>query len=311
VVSGGREVLPKLGAEGIGLFAARRVDDGRPALRIGEDAPHGIAPLGGGHLGHLDRDVGAAEAMDEAPLALQPELGGDVVLDDGSRGGSEPDDWRRPEQRQPLAEHPVLGAEVVPPLRDAVGFIHRDEHRLALGEHLGKTRNRQALGRDEKEIEPASQIVEANLPGRGAVASRMDALGAQPKLPQLGNLIFHEGDERRDHERRAASGQPGELVAEGFSCSSGHDEEDVLALHDRAADCFLIGAEGGEAEGFFEEDAQIRGSRTLPPRPPLPVHPSTPAPGEGETCWGRVGRLRLPGGGSSPRGGGGLALGGG
>ncbi len=62
----------------------------------------------------------------------------------------------------------------------------------------------------------------------------MDAGDAEAEGGELGGLIIHEGDERGDDECGAAAsgglaGEGGELVAEAFAGSGGHDEEDVLA----------------------------------------------------------------------------------
>jgi hypothetical protein len=54
------------------------------------------------------------------------------------------------------------------------------------------------------------------------------------------------------------AGDGGELVAERFSGSSRHDEQDVAAVGGGAADGLLIGAEGGEAEGPVEEVGERR-----------------------------------------------------
>ena len=71
----------------------------------------------------------------------------------------------------------------------------------------------------------------------------------RPSGGELGGLVFHEGDERADDQGGAAAGDGGELVAEGFAGAGGHDEQDVAAVGGGAADGFLVGAEGCEAEG--------------------------------------------------------------
>ncbi len=60
-----------------------------------------------------------------------------------------------------------------------MGFVDRDQHRLAARQHLGKTRYAQTLGSDEQEVEPAGQVVDAGVPGVDPAAAGMDALGAQ------------------------------------------------------------------------------------------------------------------------------------
>jgi len=86
----------------------------------------------------------------------------------------------------------------------------------------------------------------------------VDACDAQAEAGKLSGLIIHERNEWRDDERGAVAGDGGELVAEGFSGSCRHDEQDVAAVGGGAADGFLIGAEGGEAEGPVEEIGEGR-----------------------------------------------------
>ena len=64
-----------------------------------------------------------------------------------------------------VAEGAVVGAEVVAPGGDAVGFVDGDEGGLAAGEHLGEAGDAHALGRDEEELEGAVEVVAAGLAG--------------------------------------------------------------------------------------------------------------------------------------------------
>ena len=86
-----------------------------------------------------------------------PKLGDDVVLHGGRGGGGEGDDGRGAKRGQVLAEHAVVGAEVVAPLRDAVGFVDGDQGRLALGQHLREAGNAEALGSDEEKLSVPSR----------------------------------------------------------------------------------------------------------------------------------------------------------
>ena len=81
----------------------------------------------------------------------------------------------------------------------------------------------------------------------------MDAGDAQAEGGELGGLIVHEGDEGLMTSARAAAGDGGELVAERFACSCGHDEEDVAAGDGGAADVCLVGAEVAMTEDAVEE----------------------------------------------------------
>ena len=120
-----------------------------------------------------------------------------------------------------------------------------------------------ALGGDEEELERAVEVVAAGLTGFVAGETGVNAGDAEAKGGELGGLVVHEGDERADDEGGASAGDGGELVAERFSSSSGHDEQDVSAFSGGAADCLLIGAEVGKAEGLVEELVQVHGPAYL------------------------------------------------
>ncbi len=114
------------------------------------------------------------------------ELVADVALHERRRRGGQGDDRGGAQHRQPLAEHAVVRAEIVAPLRDAVRLVDRDEHRLAPREELGETGYAEALRCDEQEVQSAGEVVVARLPRLGTRASRVDPLGAQAERAQLG-----------------------------------------------------------------------------------------------------------------------------
>ena len=143
------------------------------------------------------------------------------------------------------------------PGADAVGFVDGDEGGLAAAEHLGEAGDAQALGRDEEEVEGAVKVVAAGLAGVVAGESTVDTPDAEAAGGELGGLVVHERDERRDDERGTAAGDGGKLVAEGFSGACGHDQKDVAAIGGGAADGFLVGAESGEAEGALEQGGEV------------------------------------------------------
>ena len=185
-------------------------------------------------------------------------LGDDVLLDGGRRGGGEGDDGRGAEGGEVFAEGAVVGAEVVAPGADAVGFVDGDEGGLAAGEHLGEAGDAQALGRDEEEVESAVEVVAAGLAGVVAGEAGVDAADAEAVGGELGGLVVHERDERaRRPARCRLRSDGGKLVAEGLAGAGGHDEQDVAAVGGGAADGFLVGAEGGEAEGALEQGGEV------------------------------------------------------
>ena len=109
------------------------------------------------HLDHFDGEVVAAEAVDETHGVVEAELRQDVVLHERRGRGGERQHGRGTQQVQLLAEHAVVGAEIVAPLRDAVRLVDGDEGGLALAEHLREAGNAQPLRRDEEKLQCAAR----------------------------------------------------------------------------------------------------------------------------------------------------------
>ena len=155
-----------------------------------------------------------------------------------------------------LTEQAVVGAEVMTPLRDAVGLVDGDEAGLAFGEHLRKAGNAKALGSDEEKLERAGKIGAAGFASGLARQAGVDAGNVEAEGGELGCLVVHKRDQRRNNERRTAAGERGKLVAEGFAGAGRHDEQDVAALDRGTADGFLVGAKSAETEALLKESVK-------------------------------------------------------
>ena len=62
------------------------------------------------------------------------------------------------------------------------------------------------------------------------------------------HLILHQGDQRRDNQRRATQHHRRQLIAERFAAAGGHDNDGILPFQDSAYDFRLTGAKTIEAE---------------------------------------------------------------
>ena len=89
------------------------------------------------------------------------------------------------QRRQILAQHPVIGPEVVAPLRDAMRLVDGDQRQLALGQHLGKSGHAQPLRRDEQELQIAVADNRAHLTRRAALQAGVNARHAQAQRRSL------------------------------------------------------------------------------------------------------------------------------
>ena len=85
------------------------------------------------------RQVGPLEAGDEIERILQTELGGDVGADI-RRGGGRERGGRHAQLRAESSQPPVVRAEIVAPLADAVRLVDDEPHRATAPEQPPKPR---------------------------------------------------------------------------------------------------------------------------------------------------------------------------
>ena len=177
MVAGHAKLAPPGCGQSFGLLARRRVDNRRAVLGFEQDRPRQRGPLGWQRLHNLDADILPAKAMDEVLDRAQPKLRRDVFLHQRRRRRGKRQRRRRTESRQILAQHAVIRAKVVTPLRDAVRFIDGDQRGLSLGQHLRKAGHAQPLGSDKQKLKVALHVVDASLPRALTIAAGVDALG--------------------------------------------------------------------------------------------------------------------------------------
>ena len=112
--------------------------------------------------------------------------------------------WTPPRALADAGERPVFGAEVVAPLRDAMGLVDGEPADAGAPEPLGEGVVGEPLGRDEEEAE--RRRPRALSPG-GFVAElagrRVERRGSDAEAPHLLDLVAHQRDQRRDDERSA------------------------------------------------------------------------------------------------------------
>ena len=196
------------------------------------------------------------------------------------RGGG--DDRLRPQPARGVGEAEVVGAEVVPPLGDAVRLVDDEQADVRPPQALEEPGRGEALRRDVEQPHVARhRLLDRAAVGRG-VALRVDERDAARRhaLERL-DLVLHQRHQRRDHERQVGPHQRRQLVAERLARARRHHHEHV-AVRERGADRLRLAA----AEG--------RGSRTA--RAARPRGPSRARRAPAGAARGRAGRgsRRLP-----------------
>src|ERR1044072_8108761 len=159
----------------------------------------------------------------------------------------------------------VGGAELVPPVADAVRLIDHHEAHRAAGDDAAQ-RALERLGRQVEELDLAAAE-------RGhAVAPllerqrRVDRRGAEAEPHERVDLVLHERDERRDHEYGAGQDLGRNLKRERLAGTGGHDADAVATGEHRVDDAPLPGAELAIAEDGLEHLLRVGVARGVEQR---------------------------------------------
>ncbi len=189
--------------------------------------------------------IGAAKAGDVLIRIAEAELLDDVVADALRGAGREGSNRAVGKEFAETAELAVLGAEVVAPFGDAMGFVDGKEGDGHAPEPSGCAVEGDAFWR---EIEQAVVTFAGLTKDKCALVAGKRAIektGGDAHLLELRDLVLHERDERGDDDCGALGVEHGgQLVAERLAAARGHDHAGVAACGDAPDNAFLAWAEG-------------------------------------------------------------------
>ena len=197
---------------------------------------------------HRVADVRPVEAGDETARLLQAEPLQDVLPGLRIGGGGQADHRHRREELAQLAELHVFRAEIVPPLGDAVGLVDGEQGDRQLLEPVEEAVAEQPLRGDVEQVEftgmqPGQDLTGLRRLQRRIVERRTHAVGHQGV-----DLVLHQGDQRRYHDRHTLPVQGRNLVAEGLAAAGRHQDKGILPRDQRLDDLSLLGTEAAVAE---------------------------------------------------------------
>jgi hypothetical protein len=246
VAERGVPVLAERLGQRLGLCAGAAVDDARLAATGGGEGEDLAAGAVLGLEGKVQ--VRTVEAAQEGARRFAvEEPGDDLVLRLGIGGGGE-GGQRHVERAAQLSDPEIVGAEVVAPLADAVRLVNGDQADPGIGQHPLRATGGEPLGGEVKELQLARRQRVPDGVGLLGCIGRGQRPGGDPGLAQAANLVAHQRDQRRDHQRDPGPQQGGKLKAQRLAAARGHDGKNILARGDGVHDLFLAGAEGVESE---------------------------------------------------------------
>ena len=206
-------------------------------------------------------DVGAVETADELARLLQLQAFDDVgTCQRIGRGGQ----GHAGHAWVTLVQHrqgSVFGAEIMPPLADAMRFVNgKQRHLPALGQGIElrqEARRGDALRCRVQQREFTAQQALLHCGGFHAAEAGVQKGGFHAGFVQGAHLVVHQGDQRRDHDGGAVAGllacDGRDLVAQGLTAAGGHQHQRVAAGHHMLNDGLLRAAESVIAKNLAQD----------------------------------------------------------
>ena len=188
--------------------------------------------------------IGAAKAGDVFVGVTEAELLDDIVADALSGAGGEGDNGEVGKKFAEAAKLAILGAEVVAPFGDAMGFVDGEEGNRHAAEPGGRAVEGDAFRR---KIEKAVVALAGAAKDETALVARERAIeksGGDAHLFELRDLVLHQGDQWRNNYHGAPPVEDrGQLVAERLATTRGHHYASVASRSDAPDNVLLAWAE--------------------------------------------------------------------
>ena len=203
----------------------RHVHDRRSGRTLAQPLDQPRVAFAGRDRCRQQRQVGPVEAGDDGVRLVDPEAGPDVRDDGRGRGRGQRQHALGAELAGALGELQVVGPEVVAPLRDAVRLVdgeQRDPRTRELGEEALVV---EALRCDVEKLQRAGAEPVEDLALLGGVEARVEPRRVDPASLQEVDLILHQRDQRRHHDRHPLQQQRRQLVAEALARAGREDGE--------------------------------------------------------------------------------------
>ena len=232
--------------------------DERAARLLAEQLDqHGILVSALGNPAGFVEQARTIESGDDDGGIAQAKLGDNVFAHVIGGGGGECDGRRFAQLFPRFAEARIFRPEIMAPLADAMGFIDGQKSWTQLFEQRLKIRREQSLGGDiEQALKPIVQFGH-HLPLHSRRKRTVEKRGGNVLIAELLDLIFHEGNQRRDDHGQPAAHDGRKLETKAFPRAGGHDAEDIAAGQDVLDDLVLGRTKIVEAEMLLKLLAEV------------------------------------------------------
>ena len=198
------------------LFTTEAVDDAAFAGVLADEADDVLLRLH--FVPHFVIEIGPVEGGLEHPGVLDAEILEDVALHFQGGGSRQGDDGSRLDLVDDGTDFPVFGTEVMAPFGDAVGLVHSVEGDFDFLQQGDVLFFGEGLGGDVQQFGDAAEQVLLDFldldAGEGGIQEMGDAVVAGFEAADGVHLVFHEGDQGRNHDGGPFHDERRELVTQ-------------------------------------------------------------------------------------------------
>jgi hypothetical protein len=142
----------------------------------------------------------------------------------------------------------IFGAEIMAPLRNAMGLVNREEAELRGLEERDGFGLGETLRRDIDEAQLAALYLLDGVAIRAEIIGGIERRRGDPVTLELRHLVAHQRDQRRHHDRQPVAHQRRQLIAQRLAAAGRHDGEHFAAGKDLLDDLGLAFPERGESK---------------------------------------------------------------
>ena len=169
----------------------------------------------------LDAEVGAVKAGAHRTLRFDLEPPADVIQNGGRGCGGQRQYAFGFELACKTRQLEVVGAEIVPPLRDAMRLVHGKQGDPDMPQHCSEAFVVEALRRDVEQSKFAASEFLYDLPVLIESERGVKPAGADAFCCERIDLILHQRDQWRDDQGHTGQQQRGQLITERLPSAGG------------------------------------------------------------------------------------------
>ena len=156
--------------------------------------------------------------------------------------------------RKLLAKHfqlRIFRTEIMPPLRNAVRLVNCKKRNVYIFQQVTGF-SQQAFGRNIKQLHPPLPALETNIGIGRFIIIAIQRTGNDSVVLQSFHLVFHQRNERRNHDSCPLGQQGRYLVAKRFASARRHQYQHIFLLKNAGNDFFLQRTETRISEIGFQ-----------------------------------------------------------